>query len=134
MTIFHCRGAIAGLAAGLCLGSSALAQTITLPSGQTVALIDVIVEDAPPVARFRFLAPAIDPAGDGLTYDRVRDDFVVLCDAYAVPAMVEAGVTVPEVVVSMSDRVVEFGVASPNATQYFEPFSVQNGRCIWEQF
>ncbi len=134
MTIFHYRGAVAASVAMVCVVSSALAQSIALPSGQTVTLIDVIVEDAPPVARFRFLAPAIDPAGDALTYDRVRDDFAVLCDAYAVPAMAQAGVTVREVVVSMSDRVVEFGVASPDATQYFEPFSVQEGRCIWEQF
>jgi hypothetical protein len=111
-----------------------MAQDIALPSGQTVTLMGVIVEDAPAVARFRFLAPAIDPAGAGLTYEAVRDDFAVLCNDYVVPALVQSGLEVPEVVVSLSDREVEFGVAAPEATQFFEPFSLRDGRCIWEQF
>ncbi|MDH5531341.1 MAG: DUF6497 family protein, partial [Paracoccaceae bacterium] len=33
-----------------------------------------------------------------------------------------------------SDRVVPFGESDPEATQYFEAFSIADGTCIWEAF
>lgn len=106
---------------------------IALPSGQTVTFYDVRV-DQPGTYRFRFLAPALDPAGQGLTYDDVVDDFPVLCDTYALPALAAAGETATEIVISLMDRPVEFGVATPDAVQMFEPYTVQDGHCLWEQF
>ena len=110
------------------------AQEISLPSGLTVILHDVIMDAAPEVARFRFLAPAINPEAEALSYDAVADDFQVLCDSYALPALVEAGQSVVEIVITLMDRPVTFGEISPEATQFFEPFSVASGTCIWEQF
>jgi hypothetical protein len=37
-------------------------------------------------------------------------------------------------VVSLSDRPVEFGVQDPDATQFFEAYTFENGDCIWEEF
>lgn len=116
------------------LAAPAAAQEIVLPSGQTVSFVEVIIEEAPPVARFRFLAPEIDPAGAGRTYEEVMADFPVLCSDYALPAVKAAALDVPEIVISLADRPVAFGVATPEATQYFEPFSIADGTCIWEQF
>ncbi|WP_242494310.1 DUF6497 family protein [Loktanella sp. IMCC34160] len=113
-------------------GMAPAEDAVVLPSGQSVTLIDVILEDTPSVARFRFLAPEI--GAGGRTYEEVLDDFPWLCEALAVPALQEAGVEVVEVVVSLSDRVVPFGEADPEATQFFEPFTLDGTACIWEQF
>ena len=114
--------------------ASLAAQEIDLPSGQSVSFVEVIVEEDPPVARFRFLAPDIDPAGRGLSYEDVMADLAVLCSDFALPAIVQSGLEIPELVISLADRPVEFGVPTPEATQYFEPFSIADGSCIWEQF
>jgi hypothetical protein len=129
MTTF-CRNVIVILPMLLPMG--AVAQDIALPSGQSVTLYDVVLE--PETARFRFLAPAIDPLGEGRTYEDVMDDFQVLCDSYALPALSQAGKDVPDIVISLSDREVTFGTADPSATQFFEPFSVQDGHCSKEDF
>jgi len=111
------------------------AEDIALPSGQSVTLFDVVLEEGPPrVARLRFLAPDIDPAGAALTYAAVAPDFVYLCDSYGLPALAANDWQVDEIVISMSDREVAFGVATPEATQYFEPFTVVDGHCAQAQF
>ncbi len=115
------------------LATSASAQDITLPSGQSLSFFDVRTDD-PGSFRFRFLAPDLDPAGRGLTYDDVMADFPVLCETYALPALAAAGQVATEIVISLMDRPVEFGVATPEATQMFEPYTVQDGHCIGEQF
>ncbi len=124
----------AAFMAMLLWAGAATAQEISLPSGLTVTLHDVIMDAAPEVARFRFLAPAIDPAGEALSYDAVADDFQLLCDSYALPALTEAGQEVAEIIITLMDRPVTFGEISPDATQYFEPFRITAGTCIWEQF
>ncbi len=119
---------------GMVWAGAAGAQDIVLPSGLNVTLQDVIMDAAPDVARFRFLAPAIDPAGAALSYQAVAADFQVLCDTYALPALAQAGQTVAEIVITLMDRPVVFGDITPEATQYFEPYDVTTGACIWEQF
>jgi Family of unknown function (DUF6497) len=34
----------------------------------------------------------------------------------------------------MSDRVVPFGQTDPEATQFFEAYSLQGDTCVWEMF
>ena len=36
------------------------------------------------------------------------------------------------IVISLADRVTEFGVSDPEATQFFEAFRLSNDTCIWE--
>ncbi len=125
MTIFRCS-------LFLLLASAAQADPITTPSGQLVTLYDVVLE--PDLARFRYLAPAIDPAGQGLTHEDVVGDFVWLCESFAVPGLIAAEKSAEHVIIALSDREVEFGATMPEATQFFESYSVQGPTCIWDEF
>lgn len=108
----------------------AAAQAVTLASGQEVTLMEVLLEgDGPELARFRFLAPAIDPAGQAMTYAQVASDMDELCQSVALPALADMGVTVDEVVISFSDRPIAFGEVSAEATQFFEPFTISDSGC-----
>ena len=111
---------------------AAQADPVTTPSGQLVTLYDVVLE--PGLSRFRYLAPAIDPAGQGLTYADVAADFVWLCESFAIPGLVAAGKSTDHVIIALSDRAVEFGVATPEATQFIESYTVQGTACIWDEF
>ena len=125
MTIFRCSMVVL-------MASTAHADPVATPSGQTVTLFDVVLE--PDVARFRYLAPAINPAGQGLTHDDVVGDFVWLCESFAIPGLVQADKSTEHVIIAMSDREVEFGIAAPDATQFIESYTVQGPDCIWDEF
>ncbi|WP_150103465.1 DUF6497 family protein [Thalassobium sp. R2A62] len=114
--------------------ASAVTADVTVPSGQELALYDVVLEADTSTARFRFLAPQIAQDAEALTYADVEADFSHLCTVYALPALLENEWDARSVVITLSDREVEFGVITPEATQIFEAFSVENGLCIWEQF
>jgi hypothetical protein len=107
---------------------------IEVPSGQTITLIDVIL-NAPGsegvTARFRFLAPNITPDGD---FDLAVADMQHLCDTYALPRVGDNVPKPQQIVISLSDRVVEFGEADADATQFFEAFSIDTGICVWEPY
>jgi hypothetical protein len=106
------------------------AQDVTVPSGQPLSLLEVRLEEAPVLARFRFLAPDLDARG----FEAVADDFAVLCADLALPALAASDVTVDKLVISMSAKDVPFGEVAPDVTQFFEVFSIENGDCIWEAF
>jgi hypothetical protein len=110
---------------------------IALPSGQTVTWIDTI-NDAPGpdglAVRFRFLAPAIARAGGTVTSDQAQEDMQVLCDLFALPRIASTGPQPSQIIISLSDRKTEFGVPDPDATQYFEAYSIQDGACMWDAF
>ncbi len=127
MTIFRFSLVFALLAGGVG------AQAVTTPSGQQVTLFDVRVEEAG-VVRFRFLAPALDPARQGLVFDDVAGDFSWLCATVAVPALAQSGRSAQQVVISLSDREVAFGQPAPEATQFFEAYSLDGSTCIWQAF
>ncbi|MEP3686642.1 MAG: DUF6497 family protein [Sulfitobacter dubius] len=105
-----------------------------MPSGQTIDLQEVLVEDLGDETwlRFRFVAPQIAKGPDAIAYDLAAPDMEHLCAAVALPYMTEHALAGQVIVVSLADRVVEFGAADPDATQYFEAFRAQDGTCIWE--
>ena len=108
-----------------------------VPSGTDMELHEVLLDivDEQDWARFRFVAPSIDRSlQDAPDYFRLLNDFPVLCDKIALPYLTEYKLTPTVIAISMSDRVVEFGTADPDATQYFELFSIADGDCIWEEF
>lgn len=112
------------------------AGPIPVPSGQPVTLLDVIWNQPGPAGltyRFRFLAPRIGDGG-GIDYDTAFADMVALCESYVLPRVAENQPVPAQVIVSLSDRAVPFGVADPEATQFFEAFSISDGHCIWEAF
>ncbi len=123
----------------LMLPAGALAQDElpVLPSGVAYSLQETVLDVKPDgistYARFRFVAPVIGkPGGPG--FAELADDFLVLCGAYALPRVMSATPPPDKIAISMADRVTELGVANPQATQFFELFRPENGRCIWEEF
>ena len=121
------------MAIGLALTASGAGATdVSLGPDRSVSLIEVIYEDAPSLARFRFLDKDIGP--EGLQFEDVVDDMVTLCESFAVPQVTKDGRAPEQVVISISDRVVPFGEISPEATQYFDAFRIEGARCMWEQF
>lgn len=123
----------------LCSAAAAAAETAlpAVPSGLALRFqeqrLDVKPDGMHTYARFRFVAPAIGQAG-GPGYSELAADFQVLCDAYALP--IARGSTPPpdRIVISIADRETEMGVAAPEATQFFELFRPETGRCIWEEY
>jgi hypothetical protein len=110
---------------------------IAVPSGQSVALLDIIWNSQGPdgpAPRFRFVAPAIAKYGGTVSYEATEADLVDLCQSYVIGALVQKDVVAPLVLVSIADRAVEFGVSDPEATQYFETFSINGSTCSREIF
>lgn len=131
------RGAAVRVAAGLCAALAAGPATATVfetPAGQALTLYDVVVREEADTAWLLFRSPHIGPAGEGLAFVDVEPDFAWLCETVGLPRL-EAGMwAVTRVVVALSDREVELGVMAPEATQFFESFTVDSGRCAWEPF
>jgi hypothetical protein len=126
------------LALGLAAGQAGAEDApIPVPSGQEVRLIDVVHDAHGPeglTVRFRFLAPAIARDGGTVPPDKALADMLALCDGYALPRIPATGPMPAQIVISLSDRPVAFGAADPDATQYFEAYSIGTGRCVWEEF
>jgi hypothetical protein len=114
------------------LAVPAAAQVVAVPSGISVTLFDVRFEAEPPLARFRFVVP--DIADGAVAFADVVEDMTFLCDAVVVPALAANGWSAGEVVISFSAEELPFGEAAPEITQYFQPYSVADGACIWEDF
>lgn len=109
---------------------------VPVPSGQPVILQEVIWNEPGPsglTMRFRFLAPEIGPGGS-IAFEAASADIQALCESYVLPRIAEQGPAPAQVVISMSDVPVPFGQATPEATQFFEAFTIRDGICIWEPF
>jgi hypothetical protein len=122
------RGAAAvALAAWPCL---AAAQQV--PSGQSVAFVEVIAEDMPEglLLRYRYIAPQ---AG-GQSYEAREADIAHLCAQHALPDARAAGRAPARIVVSLAEAPVDFGVYDPEVAQFFEAYRIEGSRCIWEAF
>lgn len=132
--IAWCRGCAFVLAM---VAGPVVAQDIPpLPSGQSVTLSEVLLDENPGAlwVRFRFVAPRIARDGGDIGYDAAGPDMDTLCDEVAVPYLAHHGIAPERVVISLSDRAVPFGAPDPDATQFFEAYHLENGACIWEAF
>lgn len=110
---------------------------IAVPSGQAVTLQDVIWNEVGPnglTLRFRFVAPQIARDGGSVDPETASADMMALCNGFALPRIAEIGPQPGQVIISLSDRAVPFGETMPEATQFFEAFSIKDGACIWEMF
>ncbi len=110
---------------------------IAVPSGQAVTLLDIIwnsIGPEGPAPRFRFVAPAIAKEGGSISYEVTEADLLDLCQSYVIGKLAEKGLAAPLVLVSIADRAVEFGVSDPEATQYFEAFTIDGSTCSREIF
>ncbi len=107
-----------------------------LPSGQSVELYEVLIDEVGEEAwlRFRFLAPQIARSLGQLSYADVEPDMAVLCEDMALGYIEEHALQAEKIAISLSDRPVPFGAPDPEATQFIEVYSIENARCIWEAF
>jgi hypothetical protein len=107
-----------------------------VPSGQAVQLHEVLLDEAPGAlwARFRFVAPAISRDGGTVDFGQAGLDMDHLCAALVLDYLKAHSITPARVVISLSDRKVEFGAPAPDATQFFEAYRLEDGACIWEEF
>ncbi len=112
------------------------AGRVHVPSGMPVTPIDVI-QDAPGpggmVVRFRFLAPAIGPGG-GVDFETAATDLEYLCQTYALPKVKDNVPPPTQIIVSFTDREIAFGESSPDVTQFFEAYRIEDGTCVWDAF
>ena len=124
------------LLAGVLAGSSAVAGEIEVPSGISVTrqevLHDMLMGEL--WLRFRYVAPRIGKDAGTVTFDVAAIDIDYLCDQDAVPHVLANDLDPARIVVSMSDRPLEFGATDPAATQFFGAYRLEEGRCIWEEF
>ncbi len=120
--------------AALCavsLLSAQQARAVDVPSGQPVTLQEVLIDTvgAETWLRFRFVAERITMADDA---EATAQDMGHLCVALALPYIAEYQLDGDVIVISLADRVTEFGVAAPEATQFFEAYRPSGKTCIWE--
>lgn len=119
---------------GLALAATAVAAAepvpVAVPSGQSVSLAEILLDETPGAlwARFRFLAPDIQRGQDA------SEDMAHLCRAVALPYVAHHDIPADRVVISLSDRPVTFGKKDPDAVQFFETYRIESGRCQWEGF
>ncbi|WP_298847028.1 DUF6497 family protein [uncultured Ruegeria sp.] len=109
-------------------------KSLPVPSGQPVHLNNVMLDNNPGElwVRFRFIAPKIGASVGRIGYDVASKDMEHLCQILAVPYVAQHELQPARIVISLSDRPVEFGDTAPDATQYFEAYRLEQSRCIWE--
>ena len=102
----------------------------TVPSGISLVLQEVRVDQVAgkDVVRFRYVAPQLEKIG----FATIEADFGALCTTQVLPWLAGQGRAVTQAVVSIASAPVEFGVAAPEVTQFFEAYRLDDGACIWE--
>lgn len=114
------------------LAGPAVAETFLTPSGLEVTLFDVVLEPEAGIARFRYLAPALE--GGGVTYPEVAADFIWLCEAVGIPALDANDWEGARIIVTLADRPVPFGEIDADAVQFIDGFERQGDGCLWDGF
>lgn len=110
---------------------STLGPAVEVPSGLAVHWQDTIQNERSAAGlayRFRFVAPGLVDSTDA------TEDMEALCNSFALPRLPATGPMPEQVIISISDRPVEFGETAPEVTQFFEAFRIEDGRCVWELF
>ncbi|TCP44053.1 DUF6497 family protein [Rhodovulum marinum] len=124
-------------ALALCAAPAAAQVPLDVPSGQPVTHHDTITGEPGPAGltvRFRFIAPQIARDAGTMPFEIAAGDMEYLCETFALPRLPGIGPQVSQIVVTLMDRPVTFGDPDPQATQFFEAYRPEDGRCIWEGF
>jgi hypothetical protein len=110
---------------------------VDVPSGQRVAYVETIQNERSAAGlayRFRFVAPGIAREGGTVSEEQAQADMQALCDTFALERLPATGPMPEQVIISLSDRPVPFGEPAPEATQFFEGYRIDAGRCVWELY
>ena len=120
------------------LGAARAQEVVAVPSGQPVTLTEVIWHvpgENGLAARFRFLAPQIAREGGTIGAEVALADMDHLCQSYALPQVLTKAAPLPdEIIISLSDIPVPFGVAMPEATQFIEVYLIEDDTCMYEGY
>lgn len=108
---------------------------LPVPSGQPVELNEVLLDNNPGELwlRFRFIAPKIGDEVGRIGYDVAAKDMLHLCQTLVIPYVAHHDLHPARVVISLSDRPVQFGDVALDATQFFEAYRLAQSTCIWEE-
>ncbi|MCI2400763.1 DUF6497 family protein [Aliiroseovarius subalbicans] len=132
------RQPLAALCVGVVLSAPAGAgEKIRVPSGQDVTFQDAIWGEPGATGlavRFRFVAPRIARTVGDIEFLQAEEDMVHLCETFALPRVASTGPRPAQIIISLSDRVIEFGLSDPEATQFFEAYRPDGESCVWEGF
>jgi hypothetical protein len=110
---------------------------VEVPSGQQVVWVETIQGERSAAGlayRFRFVAPGIARDGGTVSEDQAQADMQALCDTFALERLPATGPMPEQVIISLSDRPVPFGEPAPEATQFFEGYRIEAGKCVWELY
>jgi len=120
---------------GLLLAAGLQAQSaIIVPSQQSITFLETRAETETNTLRLRFVAPDLESPLDRPSFEEMSQDLQALCDAFAVEEAEKIAFQPTQIVVSLSSKPVEFGVAQTEVEQVFEAFSLKNGSCMLEMF
>ena len=121
------------LVVSACQDDAPSGETIEVPSGRALSLIEIVTNARGPegaTARFRFLAPGLAPEDA----EAALGDMQAVCDSFAIQR-IDGMVPAPrQIVISFASEAVPFGEAAPDVVQFFEAFRPENGVCVWEVF
>jgi hypothetical protein len=101
-------------------------QWLRLPSGAGAIPLDLILEEE--VQRVRMIGQGLaqDVAGYQRDPQRLFDDMLNICTRHLASSSVPEGTNV---VVTLMDKEVQFGLSDPTVIQYFESFVIRDGVC-----
>jgi len=123
----------ATLLVAACQDEAPEGETVEVPSGRALTLIEIITNARGPegaTARFRFLAQGLTPEDA----EAASEDMQAVCDSFAIQR-IDGMVPAPQqIVISFASEVVPFGEAAPEVVQFFESYRPENGACVWEVF
>nr|WP_239025449.1 DUF6497 family protein [Roseibacterium persicicum] len=109
---------------------------VAAPSGQAVALDELLFEENPWSGELqvvvRLLAPAI--ADETMLYTVIRGDMDWACDTWGLPAAGTLASPPDWVVVEMMAAPAPRGEPTPDIRRLFETYRLEGPICIWELF
>ena len=107
---------------------------LDVPSGQPVELQEVLLDQVGTEdwVRFRFVTPGIARDGGSVTYETAAEDMTHLCERLAIPYIGEFALTADVIIIALADRITEFGIPDPDATQFIEAYRADGDTCSWE--
>lgn len=110
--------------------SGAPEQWLRLPSGASAIPLDLIVEEG--VQRVRMIGQGLaqDVAGYQRDPQRLFTDMQDICTRHLASGSVPEGTNV---VVTLMDKEVQFGLSDPSVIQYFESFTIRDGLCVLDE-
>lgn len=114
-----------------------LAQAeIQLQGGAIAAPHDILWEsdDVHDSLVVRLVVPEIARNGGSVDYDSAGPYMDRVCADIAVPTILNTESKIDRVLVVFMDQPVPRGQPMPEATQFINIYSLENGRCIWEDF